>query len=186
MTIDGVRCRLRPYRLTDSERLAAIADDPAVARWMTARFPHPYSIEAARAWIHCVAREAPVDNFAIEVEGALAGGAGFAPFDDERRGTAEFGYWLGRAHWGRGIATEAAGLLADHAFAERGLRRLQAWVFARNVASGRVLEKCGFYCEAVLRDALSERDGTVVDALIYARLRRSMRSESSRLTSCAI
>jgi len=170
VTLAGTRCRLRPYRVADSEALTVIADDFAVARWMTARFPHPYRLEAARAWIDRAAREAPVDNFAIEVEGALAGGAGIALFDGERRGTAEFGYWLGRAYWGRGIATEAAGLLADHAFAQRGVHRLQAWVFAPNSASARVLEKTGFHCEAVLRDALSERDGTIVNALIYARL----------------
>jgi RimJ/RimL family protein N-acetyltransferase/uncharacterized cupin superfamily protein len=51
------------------------------------------------------------------------------------------GYWVGRAHWGRGIATAAlAGFLANH---EKG-RPAFALVALHNVGSLRVLEKCGF------------------------------------------
>ena len=58
----------------------------------------------------------------------------------ERDGLREVGYWLGRAYWGRGIATQAlAAFLRD----ER-IRPLQARVVADNHASLRVLEKCGF------------------------------------------
>jgi RimJ/RimL family protein N-acetyltransferase len=167
----GGRCSLRSYRTADAAALAALADDVAVARWMTARFPHPYTLEDARIWIAHTLGESPIDSFAIDVDGELAGGAGITPHTDERRGSAEFGYWLGRAFWGRGIATEAARLLAAHAFADRALRRLEAHVFVANHASARVLEKCGFSREAVLREAYVERDGTVRDGLLYARLR---------------
>jgi RimJ/RimL family protein N-acetyltransferase len=44
-------------------------------------------------------------------------------------------------------------------------------VFAPNLASARVLEKCGFVREAVMREALVERDGSVVDAWLYALVR---------------
>jgi RimJ/RimL family protein N-acetyltransferase len=168
--MDGVRCRLRPYRPADAGRLALIADDLAVARWMTAAFPNPYSLEAAQTWVALASRESPVDSFAIEVGGELAGGVGIGPKSGEHAGVAEFGYWLAPRYWGRGIATEAARLLAAHAFAERGLRRLEAHVFAPNLASARVLEKCGFVREAVLRRAYVERDGAVVDGLLYAKL----------------
>jgi RimJ/RimL family protein N-acetyltransferase len=137
---------------------------------MTHAFPHPYTLEDARAWIATSSAESPTNNFAIEVDGALAGGAGIRPLGGESIGVAEFGYWLGRAYWGRGIATEAAAMLAQHAFEERGLRRLEAHVYAPNVASARVLEKIGFTREAVLRSAISERDGRVTDAWLYARL----------------
>jgi ribosomal-protein-alanine N-acetyltransferase len=171
MTIAGTLCRLRPYHLSDAEALARIAGEFEVARWMTSAFPHPYGIDAARAWLTKASTEAPVDNFAIEIEGALAGGAGLRPHDGEHRGVAEFGYWLGRAFWGRGVATEAAQLLCAHAFRDRGLRRLEAHVFASNVASARVLEKNGFIREALLRQIYVERDGTITDGLLYARLR---------------
>jgi ribosomal-protein-alanine N-acetyltransferase len=138
---------------------------------MTAGFSHPYSLEAAQAWIARVSPDVPVDNFAIEVGGVLAGASGITPRAGEHRGVAEFGYWLGRAYWGRGIMTEAAGLLATHAFGAREVRRLEAHVFAPNVASVRVLEKLGFTREAVLRESYVERDGTIVDGYLYAKLR---------------
>lgn len=49
-------------------------------------------------------------------------------------------YWIGREHWGRGLATRA---LSQFLAVER-IRPLHAWVAAHNVASIRVLEKCGF------------------------------------------
>lgn len=57
-----------------------------------------------------------------------------------RNGEAEVGYWLGREHWGRGLATQALRqFLCLHT-----LRPLQARVAVDNRASLRVLEKCGF------------------------------------------
>lgn len=91
--------------------------------------------------------------------------------DGESRGVAVFGYWLGHAFWGTGLATEAARLLASHAFTVRDLRRLEAYVFAPNVASARVLEKAGFRRGAVLREGVMDREGIVMDAWLYARLR---------------
>ena len=52
----------------------------------------------------------------------------------------EVGYWLGREYWGRGIATQALSLFLDH----MTTRPLYAYVAKHNLASIRVLEKCGF------------------------------------------
>lgn len=48
--------------------------------------------------------------------------------------------------------------------------RLQAGVFASNPASMRVLEKCGFVREAVLRDAIT-KNGIVMDEVMHVRFR---------------
>lgn len=57
-----------------------------------------------------------------------------------REGKREVGYWIGKRHWGRGIATAALrrflGLIEE--------RPLYAYVATHNPASVRVLEKCGF------------------------------------------
>jgi RimJ/RimL family protein N-acetyltransferase len=50
------------------------------------------------------------------------------------------GYWVGKAYWGRGIATTAL----RQFLAETPERPLHAYVAAHNVGSIRVLEKCGF------------------------------------------
>ena len=49
-------------------------------------------------------------------------------------------YWIGREHWGKGIATRA---LSEFLVVEPA-RPLHAWVAVHNLASIRVLEKCGF------------------------------------------
>jgi RimJ/RimL family protein N-acetyltransferase len=55
-------------------------------------------------------------------------------------GHTEVSYWLGRDHWGKGIATHALKLF----IAETGTRPLFARAAKDNVASLRVLDKCGF------------------------------------------
>ena len=73
---------------------------------------------------------------AIVHEGCVAGQVG--SFD--RSGHREVGYWIGREHWGKGIATKALAAFLEH---DR-TRPLQARVVKHNIASVRVLEKCGF------------------------------------------
>ncbi len=159
---------MRPYRTGDAPALAAIADDFLVARWMTNRFPHPYTAAEAASWIAHAIGGSGGTHRAIEVAGRLAGGIGFEPVAG-RHATALFGYWLGREYWGRGIGTDAAQTLSDYALTRGGLRRLEASVFAENAASARVLEKCGFTLEARLPSAYLDRSGVPCDALLYVR-----------------
>jgi [ribosomal protein S5]-alanine N-acetyltransferase len=141
-----------------------------VARWMTRTFPIPYTRRDAERWLAHATSDAFARYYAIEVDGLLVGGAGFEPYGGERSGTAAFGYWLGEPFWGRGIATDAARTLADHALAGDEIRRLEATVFVANVASARVLEKCGFTLEGTLRAYYLDRDDNVCDGLMFARL----------------
>jgi RimJ/RimL family protein N-acetyltransferase len=69
----------------------------------------------------------------------------------ERDGRREVGYWLGRDHWGRGVATAA--LVAF--LGEEASRPLYAGVLTANLGSLRVLEKCGFA-------VVGEEDGLVI------------------------
>ena len=137
---------------------------------MTASFPSPYTRADAEWWIANVVVEQTAKHFAIEVDGSLAGGIGIQPQRGEHSGCALFGYWLGVAFWGHGIATDAARTVIPFAFREMGLRRLEASVFEPNAASVRILENVGFRFEGRLREAYVERDGTARDALLYARL----------------
>ena len=86
------------------------------------------------------------------------------------RRSAGIGFWLGESHWGRGITTAALRALTQHAFGSFDLCRLQAYVFERNAASARVLEKAGYVWEARLRKAAT-KDGRTFDLLVYAMVR---------------
>jgi [ribosomal protein S5]-alanine N-acetyltransferase len=169
MLIDAGICTLRPWRESDIEQLAQIANDKDVARYMADRFPHPYTEEDARFWISLHRECETLNNFAIEVNGVVAGGIGMDPLEGERRLGAQFGYWLGREYWGKGIATAACAAFTDYVLNERAFLRLEASVYAPNQASMRVLEKCGYTCEGIMRKAIVKH-GEILDAHLYAKV----------------
>jgi RimJ/RimL family protein N-acetyltransferase len=72
----------------------------------------------------------------IVFDGAVAGNV----VSFEWSGRREVGYWIGRRHWGKGIATTALSAFLCH----DTTRPLYAGVAKHNLASIRVLEKCGF------------------------------------------
>ncbi len=58
----------------------------------------------------------------------------------EQFGKPLVGYWIGKSYWGKGVATKALSEFLNHA----KMRPLYAHVAKHNIASIRVLEKCGF------------------------------------------
>jgi len=94
-------------------------------------------------------RDAGITAKAILLDGILAGNIVCFPRD----GRAHVGYWIGRDHWGKGIATEALRLL----LLEIAVRPLHASVATSNRASLRVLQKCGFVVERVQFSPGSDR-----------------------------
>ena len=163
---------IRPWRNGDAVSLVAHANSRAVWRNLLGGFPHPYRMEDAIWWL----REAeharlPYENLAIEIDGEACGGIGLGRLDDSVYiHTRALGYWLGEAHWGKGIMTAAVGPFSRYAFEAFDLERLEASVFAWNPASGRVLEKNNFSREATLRRRVF-KDGQFVDVWKYALLR---------------
>ena len=57
--------------------------------------------------------------------------------------TAEVGWRLSRAHWGRGLATEGALASVRYGFERLGLERIISITLPQNAASRRVMEKAG-------------------------------------------
>lgn len=135
------RLVLRAPRDDDAAAIATLANNWEIARRMT-RLPHPYGIQDARYFL----REIAPAELAWAVTSAwsdtLLGIAGLVPH--EGGGDAELGYWLGREHWGSGIATEAAGAILRYADDVLGLDELTSGCFSDNHASTGVLKKLGF------------------------------------------
>ena len=133
---------LSPYDL-DVELREAVDEDLPIL------FEHQRDPEAnrmaafpAREWGTFVAHESRVrsdraiTNRTIVVDGQVAGSVVSWTSDGER----DVGYWLGREFWGRGIGTRALAIFLG----VDPTRPLHARVAKHNVASLRVLEKCGF------------------------------------------
>jgi [ribosomal protein S5]-alanine N-acetyltransferase len=89
---------------------------------------------------------------------------------EEGSARAELGYVLGRAHWGHGLMQEALTALLDRAFGVMNLRRVEAEVDARNLASGRLLVRLGFTREGLLRQRWVAK-GEAKDVEAYGLLR---------------
>jgi RimJ/RimL family protein N-acetyltransferase len=84
-------------------------------------------------------------------------------------GTVGIGYWMLARARRRGLATAAVRLLTRWAIATAGLRRIEALVEPGNRPSLRVLERCSFRREGLLRDYLDMGDGgRRADAYVYS------------------
>ncbi|HJQ97052.1 MAG TPA: GNAT family N-acetyltransferase, partial [Candidatus Polarisedimenticolaceae bacterium] len=101
-----------------------------------AEFPPRDHAAFMEHWHRNVLGDPTVEKRAIVLGGEVVGHVGCFSRDGKR----EIGYWIGREHWGRGIATRAV----SQFLAEISERPLYAGVAKGNVASLRVLEKCGF------------------------------------------
>jgi ribosomal-protein-alanine N-acetyltransferase len=167
VTLTGSLCSLRPWATSDADSLVHHANNAEVARRLRDRFPHPYRLADARAFLRIANAANPPTNFAIVVDGRACGGLGFVPGSDIERFSAEVGYWLGQECWGRGITSEALRLFTAYAFDQLGLLRLFALPFADNAASIRVLEKAGFQRECTLRSSCV-KFGQPRDQAMYA------------------
>jgi len=135
------RLLLRPGWGEDAPALAEAIGDFAIVGKL-ARAPWPYDLSDAESFL---SRDAgPLPNFLMfaRTQGAprLVGGIGL----DQGDAGVELGYWIARAYWGLGFATEAARAVVD--IADRCLRlpHLVAGHFADNPASAHVLCKLGF------------------------------------------
>jgi RimJ/RimL family protein N-acetyltransferase len=107
--------------------------DPVAARM--ADFPSREREPFMAHWAKILG-DATIITQSILVEGQVAGNIVSWAEGDAR----EVGYWIGRPFWGQGVATAALVALLGHVTA----RPLRAHVAKHNIASRRVLEKCGF------------------------------------------
>lgn len=165
--------RLRPWSTDDLDALVHHANDEQVARGVSDRFPHPYTRADGERFLS--GEVLPLTHvFAIEIDNEACGGIGIHRIGEgERRHGAEFGYWLGRAHWNRGLMTRTVAAFAPWVMRELRLYRLQATVLDSNTASARVLSRNDFVEEGVMRCAVVKR-GTLHDLRLFARTRRSL------------
>lgn len=159
------RLLLRPGWAEDAPALArAIADEAVVRNLATA--PWPYRQEDAEAFI-AAPRDPALPSFLItERTGDAPRLIGSCGLGRRPSGAVELGYWIARAHWGQGFATEAGRALIDIARALK-LPRLEASHFVDNPASGRVLDKLGFVATGLSAERYSCARGGEAMSRLY-------------------
>lgn len=139
------RLRLRPLRPGDAPGLFAVQGNPQAMRY-THCAP---SLEDCARRLQAFEDSRAVNGLAPWVvldraDERIVGWGGLAvdPFDPGW-GT-ELLYFFDPACWGRGYATELVLATLDHAFGPLALAEVDAYAMAENLASIRVLQKCGF------------------------------------------
>ncbi len=151
--LETERLLLRKFTEDDVAAVFEYGRDPEVARFVTWS-PHA-TPDDSRAFVGAAMADYAAGRIGpwgvvVKDEGRLIGSAGFVNWQPEH-GRAEVGYAIGRAHWGKGLVTEALREIARFAFAVMQLNRLVALCEPENVASARVMEKVGMRYEGTLR-----------------------------------
>ena len=83
-------------------------------------------------------------------------------------GCVEPGYIIARKYWGNGYATEACYAVMDYLFNECDVETIYSEFMEDNIASGKVMQKCGMTQEGRLRNRCEDKNGKRQDLLSYS------------------
>ena len=149
---------LRPIEDRDLDTIFEQVTDPESVRMAAFTAENQFD---RRAFLHRMSRllaDTSAVNRVIDVDGAVAGT--IASFRIDNR--AEVTYWVGRTHWGKGIATAALELL----LAETVERPVYGRAASDNAGSLRVLEKAGFRRVGVNRGFAAGRGEEIEETIL--------------------
>jgi RimJ/RimL family protein N-acetyltransferase len=164
----GESITLRELRMSDAPALLAMLASEEVARFIS---PPPATVDGFERFIRWTQVERQAGRYVC---------FGIVPkgFDtvvgifqvrqmDPGFATAEWGFAMGSAFWGRGLFMEGAELILDFVFDTIGVHRLEARAAVRNGRGNGALRKLGAVQEGVLRGSLL-RDGEYLDQVLWA------------------
>lgn len=165
-------CILRPYVTGDARALtdAVLESVSTLAPWMPWASGQ-FSVDDALAWIaSCEKGWAERTRFEFGMfnrgSGAFVGACGLNQMN-ELHGFCNLGYWVRQSCQGQGVAAAAIKALADFAWAELPLQRLEIVVAVGNVASLRAARKAGAFEEGIVRKRI-RLDQRWVDAHMFS------------------
>ena len=175
--LESDRLRLRPFAESDVPRLVEACTDP-LSRHFLAALPHPYTPAVARSHLHDCLWQAATGAKATWAVADLAtdellGNIAVMDILGVDGDSGEIGYWMHPAARGRGLMTEATGMVVRHALDPDGLdrRRLTLYAAVDNPASNAIAEVSGFTHYGTQRAAERLGDGSFDDLRGYEILR---------------
>ena len=168
-TFDLEDLTLRPWREDDAEQIYEICQDPILQNFTTV--PVPYTLEDAQRFL--VRQKSGFDeksDFALAgiVDGKVA--LCISAFDAIAfEHIIKIGYWAAPEFRGQGFTSRAVVAVSDFLFSI-GFRRVSADTMPDNIGSQKTLLRAGFYFELTQKMAMTARDGTQIDGLVFAKL----------------
>ena len=143
ITLETARLLLRPFNIDDASQMYdGWVSDSEVTKYVTWN-PHKSiddTLELLKIWIKQYEKPERL-NFAIELKetSELIGGIDVVGYLD---GIPVIGYVIARKHWNKGFATEACKALIEYLFS-KGFDTIRIDAIVENIASNKVIEKCG-------------------------------------------
>ena len=169
--IDGKLC-LTEVRESDSEQLIKLLNDPLIFQ-NTLTIPNPYTKKDAEFYFDLCRQfekdNGLISNFAVRQDDLLIGGIGLLFNYGINSHRSEFGYWIGKPFRQKGIARIVVDRFVELVFNKYKLTRIEANVFLENIASQKVLERCEFEREGLIKASFVKGD-VLKDSYLYARL----------------
>jgi RimJ/RimL family protein N-acetyltransferase len=146
--LETARLRLRELQPSDLDFVAGMLGDAETMRF----YPKPYTRDESREWIDRQRRRYAADGHglwlaSLKETGEPVGQVGLIRQHVDGVAEDEVGYLIARAHWRRGLATEAALATRDHAFGALGKPRVISLIRPSNLPSQGVARKLGMRVE---------------------------------------
>ena len=142
--LETERLTLRPMRLADAPALQRRFNDWEVVKHLNGHVPWPYPDDGAESHVRDSLEKRDRYYWTITLRGAPDDALGLISIKPDAGDQSEQrGFWLGRDFWGRGLMTEAAERVTEHAFVDLQWPHLWLGNAEANRASHRVKEKQG-------------------------------------------
>lgn len=163
---------IRQWKKDDAPYLAAALNNLNIQNNLRDGLPYPYTESDALDFIESMFASNPNDTFAFAIvaDDRVVGSIGVFRQTNIHSRTAELGYYVAEEYWGRGIAQTAVNSIVEYVFENTDIVRIFAEPFARNAASCRVLKKCGFVFEGIMRKN-AFKNGEFLDMRLYAKIK---------------
>lgn len=152
---------LRPVEVSDLDAIFELMRDPESVHMAAFTARDPGDRPAFDAHMAKIMATPENQVLAIVRDGRLVGTVGSYPFE----GATEVTYWIDRACWGQGIATQALRLLLE----QISVRPLRARAASDNAGSLRVLEKAGFRPIGTDTGFAAARGGEIEETILELR-----------------
>jgi RimJ/RimL family protein N-acetyltransferase len=143
-TLRTERLVIRPIRAEDRQDIRAVFADPELVRYLSSDAQEPGWIDEMIDRRLGYDGPAGTGHWAFVEDDILVGIGHLRPSSEMPADVPEIGWYLGKAHQGRGLATEAAAALRDHGLYTLKAPAVWALVHERNEASHRLADRLGF------------------------------------------
>ncbi len=156
-------------KMADAHSLFKIWSDPEVTKFMNiANFTHEEQAKEMIELFDQLTEEHRAIRFSIieKESNGIIGSCGFNSFDVESA-TAEIGYDLAKAHWGKGYAPECISALIEFAFTTLSITKIVAKIEPGNSNSIKVVEKLNFTFEGTFQE-YEESTESFYDINVYS------------------